>query len=70
MEILSGVFLLPQGVVMENCKVWVKSQRKLLDGFIGESALYLVVPTHAGFSRQYCCELDDVKSLGVTIYPG
>lgn len=55
---------------MENCKVWVKSQRKLLDGFIGESALYLVVPTHAGFSRQYCCELDEVKSFGLTVYPG
>jgi hypothetical protein len=55
---------------MDNCKVWVHTQQKFLAGFIGVSALYLVVPTHAGFSKQYFCELDEMKSFGVTIYPG
>ncbi len=55
---------------MDNIKVWVHSKQKYLAGFIGVSALYLVVPTHAGFSKQYFCELDETKSFGVTIYPG
>ena len=55
---------------MDNCKVWVHAQQKFLAGFIGVTALYLVLPTHGGLATSYFCELDDAKSHGVTIYPG
>lgn len=68
-----GIFYLPHkygGVAMDNCKVWVHAQQKFLAGFIGVTALYLVLPTHGGLAASYFCELDDAKSHGVTIYPG